>query len=270
MTSSSFSSVVLFHKPDNIAARRALPGLRAWFARRGVSVLPPARLARADVVVVLGGDGTLLAAARRAAPAGIPVLGVNLGRLGFLAACDVRTVEKTLASLLADKLVLSRRLMLEATPPGGRPALALNDVVVRSRNAARVIVLSARMDGEYLGSFVGDGVIVATPTGSTAYSLAASGPIVQPEVDLLLLTPICSHSLTQRPIVLPPASRLEITLTDEGWTEALLSLDGQSAFPLKAGQTVTLNRAKETFLLYGDPKRPYFSVLREKLKWGER
>ena len=265
------AAVVLFHNSEKPVDRKAQPILRQWFAKRGVRVLPPSRIADAQAAVALGGDGTLLSAARRAAPAGVPVLGVNLGRLGFLAATDLKGIERILESFLAGKLPISQRLMLEAVLPGGKTQLALNDVVIRSRSAVRVITLAARVDGEYLGTFVGDGLIVATPTGSTAYSLAASGPIVQPEMDLLLLTPVCSHSLTQRPVVLAPESVLEISLDSQGRKEeGLLSLDGQSTFPLKTGDKVVIRKAQVRFHIYSDPRRHYFSILREKMKWGER
>jgi NAD+ kinase len=127
------------------------------------------------------------------------------------------------------------------------------------------------VDGRYLATFVGDGVILSTPTGSTAYSLAASGPIVQPELDVILLTPICSHSLTQRPIILSPDSALEIRVEEHGRRDPIiLSLDGQENFALKAGDKVAIRRAAERFRVYEDPRRPYFSLLRQKLRWGER
>ena len=268
---SRVSSVVIIHNPEKPEARKALPRLTAWFRARGVQVLAPGRIAQAGAAVALGGDGTLLLAARRAAPAGVPVVGVNLGRLGFLAAADLGNVTKTLSSLLAGRLPVSNRLMLEAQPPGKPAVLALNDVVVLSANPARVIALTARVNGEYLGTFVGDGLIVATPTGSTAYSLAASGPIAGPEMEILLLTPVCSHSLTQRPLVLSPDSTVEISLEPHGRKEeALLSLDGQTTFPMKPGQTLVVRRARVKFRLFGNPQRPFFSLLREKLKWGER
>lgn len=270
MPSRSFS-VVLLHNPEKPAARGALPRLTAWFRKRGVKVLPPSAIASADAAVSLGGDGTLLAAARRAAPAGVPVLGVNMGRLGYLTAADVSRLDKTLAALIEGELPVSRRLMLEARAGTAPARTAVNDCVVRGRDVARVVSLSVKVDGEPLGAFVGDGLIIATPTGSTAYSLAASGPIVQPELDVLLLTPICSHSLTQRPLVLSADGTVEITLDKDGRSsEVVVSLDGQSSFSLKPGKSVTIRRAQDRFQLLTDPSRTAFGVLREKLKWGER
>jgi NAD+ kinase len=264
------SSAVLFHNSDKTEARKAIPRLAAWLRKRKVIILPPSSIEKASVAVALGGDGTLLAAARRAAPAGVPVLGINMGRLGYLTAADLSRAEGALSSLLAGRLRVSRRLMLEAQC-GARPRrTALNDCVVRGKNLSRVVRLSVRVDGEYLGTFVGDGLIVATPTGSTAYSLAASGPIVQPEMDVLILTPVCSHSLTQRPVVLPADSRVEITLERDRPGGAVVSLDGQPGFDLKPGGNVDIRRADTVFELLTDPSRSSFRVLREKLKWGER
>ncbi|MGQ0643913.1 MAG: NAD(+)/NADH kinase [Elusimicrobiota bacterium] len=265
-------SVVVFHNREKAAARREAPRLGAWLRRKGLRVLAPDRARGADWAVALGGDGTLLAAGRRLAPLGIPVLGVNLGRLGFLAGTDLKRLHGTLDALLKGRLPVSERMALAVEAPRvkGR-RLALNDCVIRAAAAARVNHLSAWVDGRYLATFVGDGVILSTPTGSTAYSLAASGPIVQPELDVILLTPICSHSLTQRPIILSPDSALEIRVEEHGRRDPIiLSLDGQENFALKAGDKVAIRRAAERFRVYEDPRRPYFSLLRQKLRWGER
>jgi NAD+ kinase len=263
-------AVAIFHNSAKPAARRELPRLSRWFRRRGLTVLPPSGAARADAAVALGGDGTLLSAARRLAPLGVPVLGANLGRLGFLSATDVKRLYGTLAALLAGKLSVSNRMMLSVLPPRKAERPALNDCVIRVRSSARVIRLSAWVDGEYLGTFICDGLIVSTPTGSTAYSLAASGPIVEPELELILLTPICPHSLTQRPVILSPDSALEIAVEDHGRRdEIILSLDGQESFTLRAGDRVRVRRAEDRFRLFTDRKHSYFSTLRQKLKWGE-
>jgi NAD+ kinase len=204
------------------------------------------------------------------APLGVPVLGVNLGRVGFLTGTEVSRLYKTLTDLLNDKLALSSRMMTFVEPPRHTGQLALNDCVIRVSRTARVIRLAAWVDGTYLGTYVGDGVIVATPTGSTAYSLAADGPIVQPETDLLLLTPICSHSLTQRPVILAPESVLEFEVEHQDRADRImLWLDGQVTFPLKVGDRIRVRRAPERFHLFYDPRQDYFSVLRNKLKWGE-
>ncbi|HRY29319.1 MAG TPA: NAD(+)/NADH kinase [Elusimicrobiota bacterium] len=263
--------VVVFHNAAKKLARRELSRLSAWFRRHGIRTVPPARAREAQVAVALGGDGTLLSAARRLAPWGIPALGVNLGHLGFLAATDLHRMYQTLEALLKGRLVCSSRMMISVTAPRQKPRLALNDCVIRVSSTVRTIRLSARVNGEYLGTFVGDGLILATPTGSTAYSLAASGPIAQPEMDLLLLTPICSHSLTQRPVILSADSVLDISVEARAKRDkVLLSLDGQTDFPLRTGDRIRVERATERFQLFLNPQRPYFSLLQQKLRWGER
>lgn len=265
-----FQAVAVFHNAAKPAARRELPRLSAWFRRRGLRVLAPAAAAKADVAVALGGDGTLLSAARRLAPLGVPVLGANLGRLGFLSATDLKHLYATLNAMLSGRLSVSNRMMLAVKPPRRPERAALNDCVIRVSSSARVIRLSAWVDGEYLGTFVGDGLIVSTPTGSTAYSLAASGPIVQPELELILLSPICPHSLTQRPVILSPESVLELGVEDHGRRdEIFLSLDGQENFPLRAGDRVRVRRAEDRLRVFTDRRQTYFSTLRQKLKWGE-
>ncbi len=263
------ASVVVFHNPEKPAARRELPRLKAWLRKRGVRLLPPSQAARAQLAVALGGDGTLLWAARCLAPWGVPVLGVNVGHLGFLAGTDLKRLYRALEGLRRDKLSLSERMMLRVRPPRGREQLALNDCVIRVSASARAIRLSAWVDRRYLGTYVGDGLILSTPTGSTAYSLAASGPIVEPELDVILLTPICAHSLSQRPVILSPRSDLEIRVEGRGRRESVsLSLDGQVNFPLRVGDRVRVRSASERFRVFSEG-RPYFSLLRERLGWGE-
>jgi NAD+ kinase len=269
--SASAHSVVVFHNAEKPQARRELPRLTRWFRKKGIPVLPPARAAKATLAVALGGDGTLLRAARFLAPKGIPVLGVNMGRLGFLSGTDLKHMYRTLDSLLSSKLALSHRMMLCAKAPNVEEKWALNDCVIRVGTTARAIRLSVWVDNAYLGTFVGDGIILSTPTGSTAYSLAAAGPIANPEMDLILLTPVCAHSLTQRPLILPWESVLKIRVEERNSKDRVfMSLDGQTDIDLKSGSVVTVRRAPERFKIYFDPDVPFFSVLRQKLKWGEQ
>lgn len=262
--------VAIFCNLDKPAARREVPRLKSWFRKQGFQVLPPQSAHKAVVAVSLGGDGTILGTGRRLAAAGVPVLGVNVGHLGFLAGTDLKHLYKTLKDLLAGRLALSERMLLSVKSPRGKDVLAVNDCVVRLAGSVRVIRLSAWVDGQYLATYVGDGLIVSTPTGSTAYSLGASGPIVQPETDVVLLTPICPHSLTQRPLILSADRVLEIRVEDHlRGDKVLVSLDGQQSFQLKRGQKIVIRRAQEKFRLFFDRRMPYFSVLRQKLRWGE-
>ncbi|MCB4757698.1 MAG: NAD(+)/NADH kinase [Elusimicrobia bacterium] len=263
--------VAIFVNPDKPAARRELPRLKAWLRKKGLRPVASEQADQSDWAIVLGGDGTLLWAARRLALLGVPVLGVNLGRLGFLTSADLHQMYSTLDRLLRNKLPVSDRMMLNVRPPRAKGQLALNDCVIRVNGTARAARLSAWVDGQYLGTYFGDGIILATPTGSTAYSLAASGPIAQPEMDLILLTPVCAHSLTQRPVILSPESVVKIVVDEHGQKDrVVLCLDGQINFALRAGDRVEIRRATERSLIFSDPRQPYFSLLRRKLKWGER
>ncbi|MBK8574951.1 MAG: NAD(+)/NADH kinase [Elusimicrobia bacterium] len=263
--------VALFHNPNNPSAQRALKTLRSWLSARSIRVLGPRHIKSARAAVALGGDGTLLAAARTAAPLGVPVLGINLGRLGFLTATDVHRARPLLEKLVSGRLVSSDRMMLEALPPQGPTLPIVNDCVIQGATAGRVVRLSVRVDGESLGTYVGDGLIVATPTGSTAYSMAAGGPIVSPEIDLILLTPICPHSLSQRPVLIPPGSVVEVRLEPRHPREKLVVLvDGREPFTLSPGEKVVLRRMKARLQTLSEKDRSFFGVLREKLLWGER
>jgi NAD+ kinase len=264
--------VAVVANPEKPRARQELPRLKRWLHARGIQSVGRAELHRADAVITLGGDGTILAIAPLAAEAGVPVLGVNIGRLGFMTSVEVRRLYPALTRWLRGQWVVSQRLMLEVwAPRARRPILALNDAVVRVGATTRVTTFSAVVGGESLGNFTGDGLIAATPTGSTAYSLAAQGPVVHPEMDAMLLTPICAHSFRQRPVVFSSDKSLELRLEDRvegGRTQ--LCLDGQKVFPLRFGDRVRIGAAPIKLKLLHDPRVSYWGVLREKLSWGGR
>jgi NAD+ kinase len=228
---------------------------------------------RADLTIVLGGDGTLLSVARRASKREVPILGVNMGGLGFLTETTTSELFSTLERVLVGEYEIERRSLLEAVLVRGGERVgafqALNDVVINKGALARIIDLEVWVGDQYLCTYKSDGLIVATPTGSTAYSLAAGGPIIDPAVGVVVLTPICPHTLTNRPIVLPDHAYIQIVLrtADE---DVILTLDGQEGQPLKRGDTIGVKRSGITVSLIKSPNRTVFDVLRSKLHWGER
>ncbi len=228
---------------------------------------------RPDFVVVLGGDGTLLAAARNVAEAGIPILGINLGSLGFLTEIKQEEIARALEEVDSGRYEASERAMLHCQVlREGRPVAAydaLNDVVLNQQGVARITEFEVRIDGLFVSNYKADGLIVCTPTGSTAYSLAAGGPILVPDVPAFVVTPVASHALTNRPLVVKDDAVIEIRLmvTRE---HACLTVDGQQGLPLEEGDIVQCSKSKFVVKLVRLPERTFFQVLRNKLKWGER
>jgi NAD+ kinase len=229
-----------------------------------------------DLVVVLGGDGTLLSIADAigAAGSGIPMLGVNFGSLGFLTEVTLPELYPSLDAAVSGRARVEERMMLSSTTLRDGATFAshitLNDVVVTKGARSRMIDLSVCVGDEFVTRVKADGLIVATPTGSTAYNLAAGGPIVQPNMDALILTPIAPHTLTNRPIVIPASAPVRVQPLMEDRSEVFVTFDGQAGFQLEAGDEIRICRAERTLKLIRPSTRSYFEVLREKLKWGER
>jgi NAD+ kinase len=236
----------------------------------------PALVARAGLVLVLGGDGTLLSMADCIAHAGrrVPILGVNFGSLGFLTEVTLPELYPALEAALAGDAHVEERLMLRATiVHGSAPSqvgVAVNDVVINKAAPSRLINLSVFVGDEFVTNVRADGLIIATPTGSTAYNLSAGGPVVQPSVDALVLTPIAPHTLSNRPIVIPASATVRVKPVVSERDEAFVTLDGQAGFELQAGDEVSVSRADEPMRLIRPTTRNYFEVLREKLNWGQR
>jgi NAD+ kinase len=230
-----------------------------------------------DVIVVLGGDGTLLSVARTAAAAGTPVLGINYGSLGFLTSTVRDESERAIEDLLGGRYVCSSRMMLRAsvenadgsTDGDERVRDVLNDAVVNKTSLARIVRLQVTVDGDFVSRYRADGLIAATPTGSTAYSLAAGGPIVMPEVEAIVVSPISPHSLANRPLVLPGEARIRVRLLSED-QDIVLTLDGQEGIAIRPGEVVAIERSPYRFQLLLTGKLSYFDILRTKLRWGAR
>ncbi len=263
--------------------------LVAWLERRGLAVLVEPEVAIAagvggaaskeemvaasDLIVVLGGDGTLLSVARLMHVRSVPILGVNLGGLGFLTPCIVEELFPVLEHVLAGRHEVDQRMMLNAVVwrDGGEVAerQALNEAVITKGALARIIDLETTVDGEPVCVYKADGLIIATPTGSTAYSLSAGGPIVHPSVRVMVLSPICPHTLTNRPMVVPDTATVCVTVRS-AHADVVLTLDGQEGIALQNGDTVELRRCHTTVQLVESGTRTYYEMLRNKLLWGER
>jgi NAD+ kinase len=281
--------VGVISKPGIPHASAILSELVEWWKVRGVETCLDHESARylksngglpreqvpdgAQLVIVLGGDGTLLAAARALAGREIPILPVNLGGLGFLTAITLDQLYIELECVLCgEQRVVPRRMLHGEVQRGGKTVAsyeALNDIVIGKTQIARMIDLETYVDGQYVSTFKADGLIVATPTGSTAYSLSAGGPILFPAVAALCITPVCPHMLTNRPVLVPDTSVIEIVCKAPR-KEAYLTIDGQVGEPLIENDRVVCRSSEHQVHLIRPPKMFFFDVLRQKLKWGER
>jgi NAD+ kinase len=226
-----------------------------------------------EMIIVLGGDGTLLSVARLIGNREVPILGVNIGGLGFLTEITLEELYLILEKVIRGDFVTDERVVFSASVirRGERMAefTVLNDAVINKGALARIIDLETTINEEYLTTFKSDGLIISTPTGSTAYNLSAGGPIVYPSLHCIIITPICPHTLTNRPIMIPDDVEIRVILKTKQ-QEVLLTLDGQQGFVLEFDDTVKVRKSEGKILLIKSPYRHYFEVLREKLKWGER
>ncbi len=273
--------LAIFTKQHKAAAWQAGLALKAWLETRRLNValaenepgpevtpLPPGT----DLLVVMGGDGTLLSVARHYGHLGIPILGVNVGGLGFLTEISLDELYPSMEQVLAGNFEVEERLMLQATLiRQGEPCwgeVVVNDAVVNKGALARIVELTTWIDGEYLTNYRADGLIVASPTGSTAYTLSAGGPIVYPTLRHILLLPICPFTLSNRPIILPETVTVAVTLGDKV-RDTYLTVDGQVGQALQAYDRVEIRAAPHHLKLVKSPRRSYFEILRTKLGWGE-
>lgn len=238
------------------------------------SVLPLIDQDLPDALITFGGDGTLLRGARLLRGREVPMMGINLGRVGFLTTATRDQLVPALDALVSGRYVLERRLSLHATiisDEGGvrSEQLALNDVAIHKSGVARVVRVRVSVDGEELGPYSADGVVVASPTGSTAYSLSAGGPIVAPGVEAMIVTPVCAHTLAVRPVVVPPDATICAEPMSPGSDDLLVSYDGQLGTTLAAGDRVYVRRAQSTVLMIRFGSEGYFTRMRQKLNWGD-
>jgi NAD+ kinase len=239
----------------------------------GALKLHPELIADLDLLLTLGGDGTLLRGARLVAPHGVPVLGVNLGHLGFLTSVGPAELEAALERVMAGDTVIDERMVLEiraetAAGEARTTCLALNDAVLHRGGMARMIRMAVHAHGEEVGTYSADGIILATPTGSTAYSLSAGGPIVSPAVDCIVATPICPHTLAVRPLVLSAAETVTVEVLSPT-EELILTVDGQESANLVPGDRLVARRTDPPLRLVRFPGQTFFSTLRRKLRWGD-
>ncbi|MGK5086116.1 NAD(+)/NADH kinase [Bdellovibrionota bacterium FG-2] len=278
-------STALAKKLKNLPHPTHAPGAAPKRTRRNSKKKPPPQqvlivpkdqlVAHTDLIIVLGGDGTLLGAARLMHTHSIPILGINMGQLGFLTEIKRSEALESFAHLLQGrKPIISKRAMFDVTLlREGKVVFngpVINDAVISKGAIARIIGLQIGVNEKWVHDIRADGLIIATPTGSTAYSLAAGGPIIEPSLDAMVLTPICPHSLTQRPVVIPDSSEIQVCLKVRPG-HVLLTLDGQDAVDMKVDDIVIIRRFRRHSLqLIGSPSRDYFSLLREKLKFGMR
>jgi NAD+ kinase len=283
MPDARITSVAIVVKPDHAEAAATAEELTQWLDQRGITrACDPVSSGTihgqttpnvdADLIVVLGGDGTMLSTSRLIGDRETLVLGINYGSLGYLTEFRIEELFPALEQVLSGDFEVDRRVMLDVEHVTGenrdKVGRVLNDVVVNKAALARIIRIEVKLNGLFVNSFRADGLIAATPTGSTAYNLSAGGPIVYPSMNAVVLTPICPFTLTNRPIVIPDNAEIELTLDNDNNEGVILSLDGQTGFPMQSGDSIIIRKSKTTFNLVQPANRNYFDVLRDKLKWG--
>ena len=290
---SSIKRIGIVLKPHQPDALKTICNLVAWLAERDITLVGGPEIEReqiehqtgcavpqveseklaaeVDLMLVLGGDGTMIATARMIGDQEVPVLGVNYGGLGYLAEFRIEELYSALESILSGNYRLDRRVMLAVElrrgtePP--KTSRVLNDVVINKSALARIIEIETYFDRHYVSSFRADGLIVSTPTGSTAYNLSAGGPVIFPSMNAVVITPICPFTLSNRPIVVPDNAEIELLLKTDN-EEVALTLDGQVGFSMQVEDRVVIRKSRTTFNIIQPSNRNYFDVLRDKLRWG--
>ncbi len=290
---SSIKRIGIVLKPHQPDALKTVCGIVEWLAERKITLVGTAEIEReriehetgcavevvaadqlaanVDLIMVLGGDGTMIATARMLGDSEVPVLGINYGGLGYLAEFRIEELYSALEAIFSNNYRLDKRVMLAVELTRGETVVnrnrVLNDVVINKSALARIIEIEAYLNEQFVNSFRADGLIVSTPTGSTAYNLSAGGPVIFPSMNAVVVTPICPFTLSNRPIVVPDDAVIELRLKTEQ-EDVTLTLDGQVGFPLKVNDKVIIRKSQTTFNLIQPTNRNYFEVLRTKLKWG--
>ncbi len=268
----SFRNIIIVGRRDDPRVTEPLDLLSAHLTAAGVKLLPSEDIDHADLVIAIGGDGTILFASRLARESGTPILGINRGRLGFLA--DVTPDEMILSidHVLQGDYSTDSRLLLEVclqrSSGGNEVAYALNDVVLQRRDTGRMVDFETRVAGQYVNTHSGDGLIVATPTGSTAYALSCGGPIIEPQLDAIVIVPVCPHTLTDRPIVISADQTIEVSLLQRDDTKAEITVDGFSMGGITPTDKLRISAANNRVTLVHPPGYDFYEILRSKLFWG--
>jgi NAD+ kinase len=270
--SNSFSNIVIVGKPDDPRVIEPLEQLRAHLTKAGVTLLAGEDVDSADLVMAIGGDGTMIYASRLTRESGTPILGINRGRLGFLADITPEEMLTSVDHVLQGNYTTDSRLLLEACLLRGsgdqEVAFALNDVVLQRRETGRMVDFETRIAGQYVNTHSGDGLVIATPTGSTAYALSCGGPIIEPQLDAIVVVPICPHTLTDRPIVIAADQAVEVSLLQRDDTKAEITVDGFPVGDIRPGDKLQISAANNRVTLVHPPGYDFYGILRSKLFWG--
>jgi len=268
----SFRNIVIVGNPDDARVAEPMVLLSDHLEKAGANLLPKAQISSADLVMSIGGDGTMLYASRLARESGTPILGINRGRLGFLADVTPDELISSVDNVLDGNFTTDSRLLLEARlhRKSGDDVVsyALNDIVLQRRGTGRMVDFETRVAGQYVNTHSGDGLIVATPTGSTAYALSCGGPIIEPQLDAVVIVPVCPHTLTDRPIVVSADQSIEVTLLQRDETKAEITVDGFSVGGIKPTDKLRISAANSRVTLVHPPGYDFYGILRSKLFWG--
>jgi len=270
--STSFRNIVIVGKPDEPRVTEPTDQLRAHLTEAGVNLLVREEIDSADLVIAIGGDGTMLYASRLARESGTPILGINRGRLGFLADVTPEEMLTSVDHVLQGDYSTDSRLLLEARMlrrnGDQEVAYALNDVVLQRRETGRMVDFETRIAGQYVNTHSGDGLVIATPTGSTAYALSCGGPIIEPQLDAVVVVPISPHTLTDRPIVVSSGQPVEVSLLQRDDTKAEITVDGNPMGDIWPGDKLQISAANNRVTLVHPPGYDFYEILRSKLFWG--